>query len=164
MLEAMRCVDEGMQLEAIDAAMQTFGMPMGPIELMDTVGLDIVHAAGAQLLDSAAVPHCLESRLARHHLGKKTGQGFYHWKDQQPIRQKVGHIPAALAQRLITPLVQMAETQVNNGVVADADLADAGIIFGTGYAPYTGGPLYQQQRSYTAQSLAPHDTMMNNSL
>ncbi|MBP6019695.1 MAG: enoyl-CoA hydratase/isomerase family protein [Burkholderiaceae bacterium] len=164
MLEAMRCVDEGMQFETIDAAMLAFGMPMGPIELIDTVGLDIVRDAGAQLLSGAAMPHCLESRLARHHLGKKTSHGFYHWKDQRPVRQKVGHIPAALAERLIRPLIAMAQTQVDNGVVVDADLADAGIIFGTGYAPYTGGPLYHQRQISTAASLAQPDAMMNNSL
>lgn len=163
MLEAMRCVDEGMQFEVIDAAMLAFGMPMGPIELIDTVGLDIVRDAGAQLSGGAAMPHCLESRLARNHLGKKTGHGFYHWKDQQPVRQKVGYIPATLAGRLIRPLIAMAQTQVDNGVVADADLADAGIIFGMGYAPYTGGPLYHQQLTSTTAALAQPDAMMNNS-
>lgn len=142
MLEAMRCVDEGIPAETIDAAMVAFGMPMGPIELIDTVGLDIAHDAGAQLSGNATPPRCLESRLTRNELGKKTALGFYRWKNGKPIKQKPGAIPEGLAQRLIAPLINKTQEQVDNKVVADADLADAGVIFGTGFAPFTGGPLH----------------------
>lgn len=141
MLEAMRCVDEGISFEVIDAAMVAFGMPVGPIELIDTVGLDIAHAAGAQLSDDVTFPHCLEARLSRNELGKKSGHGFYRWKDQKPVKKKPGPIPVGLAYRLIQPLLDKTQAQLNNGIVADADLADAGVIFGTGFAPFTGGPL-----------------------
>jgi len=142
MLEAMRCVDAGIKLETIDAAMVAFGMPMGPMELIDTVGLDIAHHAGRQLAGDAALPRCLEVRLARKDLGRKSGRGFYAWKNGKPVKQAPDAIPADLAQRLITPLIEATRAQWQAGVVADADLADAGVIFGTGFAPFTGGPLH----------------------
>lgn len=152
MLEAMRCVDEGISFEAIDAAMVNFGMPIGPIELIDTVGLDIARAAGAQLSIGASLPHCLEARLARNELGKKSGHGFYRWKDNKPIKQKAKSIPVGLAERLIQPLIEKTQDQLSNGIVSDADLADAGVIFGTGFAPFTGGPL---QYIHQKQSVNP---------
>ena len=145
MLEAMRCVDEGLAPETVDEAMKVFGMPMGPLELADTVGLDIAHAAGRQLSGSAAMPQCLEAHLSRKELGRKTGRGFYPWKDGKPVKKDAGTPPADLAQRLISPLVDKARERVTLGVVADPDLADAGIIFGTGFAPFSGGPLYWEQ-------------------
>lgn len=145
MLEAMRCVDEGLTPETIDEAMKVFGMPMGPLELADTVGLDIVHAAGQQLAGEQAIPACLEARLSRKELGRKTGRGFYQWKDGKPVKKEPGTPPAELAQRLISPLVDKTREQVGQGIIADADLADAGVIFGTGFAPFSGGPLYWQQ-------------------
>ncbi|WP_144638092.1 3-hydroxyacyl-CoA dehydrogenase NAD-binding domain-containing protein [Bordetella genomosp. 13] len=145
MLEAMRCVDEGMPPAAIDAAMTAYGMPMGPIELADTVGLDIALAAGRQLADGAEPPRCLLQRVERGELGSKTGQGFYAWRDGKAVKPgkgEAGRAAPGLAQRLTEPLIARARQQVAAGVVADADLADAGVIFGTGYAPYTGGPLH----------------------
>lgn len=145
MLEAMRCVDEGLSVETIDEAMKVFGMPMGPLELADTVGLDIVHAAGRQLAGDAAIPQCLQDHLSRRELGRKTGRGFYTWKDGKPLRKEPGTPPAELAQRLVSPLVAKTREQVANGIIADADLADAGVIFGTGFAPFSGGPLHWEQ-------------------
>lgn len=145
MLEALRCVDEGSSPESIDAALLAFGMPMGPIELVDTVGLDIAVAAGAALAGDpqAEAPRELMSRFAAGQLGKKTGQGFYRWENGKPVRAQVtGAVAPDLAIRIIAPLVAAAKRLVEQGVVADADLADAGIIFGTGYAPFTGGPLH----------------------
>jgi 3-hydroxyacyl-CoA dehydrogenase/enoyl-CoA hydratase/3-hydroxybutyryl-CoA epimerase len=131
---------------------------MGPLELADTVGLDIARAAGEALADGAEPPRCLADRLARGDLGKKTGKGFYTWRDGKPIKvekdkaekDKAGKanaapassVPDGLAQRLIQPLVDATRQRVEDGVVADADLADAGVIFGTGFAPFTGGPLH----------------------
>ena len=154
MHEAMRCVDEGIAPETVDAAMIDFGMPMGPIELVDTVGLDVVVAAGRQLVGAADAPKKLVALFAAGKLGRKSGQGFYAWVDGKA--QKVGACrpakrnsrqtesdPAnpALAQRLLQPLLAATQRLVREGVVADADLADAGVIFGTGFAPYTGGPM-----------------------
>jgi 3-hydroxyacyl-CoA dehydrogenase/enoyl-CoA hydratase/3-hydroxybutyryl-CoA epimerase len=79
MLAAMRAVDEGISPETVDAAMLAFGMPMGPIELVDTVGLDIAMAAGQQLAGGAEAPRCLVERVEKKQLGKKSGVGFYDW-------------------------------------------------------------------------------------
>nr|MBL8455811.1 crotonase [Zoogloeaceae bacterium] len=147
MLEALRCVDEGVPPETVDAALLAFGMPMGPIELVDTVGLDIAVAAGAALGGEAQadVPRALMSRFEAGQLGKKTGQGFYRWEKGKPVRAQASGAAVevdGLAARIVAPLVAAAQRLVAAGVIADADLADAGIIFGTGYAPFTGGPLH----------------------
>ena len=141
MLEAMRAVDEGIGPETVDEAMLAFGMPMGPVELADTVGLDIAVAAGKQLAGGAEAPRCLLARVDKGQLGKKTGQGFYAWTAGKAQKGMAGTPPAQLAARLVKPLIDRVEHLVATGVVADADLADAGVIFGTGFAPFTGGPL-----------------------
>ena len=141
MLEAMRCVDEGITPETVDEAMKVFGMPMGPLELADTVGLDVAAAAGRQLSGCDELPRCLEAHLSRKELGRKTGKGFYRWNDGKPVKKEPAAAPGGLALRLITPLIEKTQERVDEGVVMDADLADAGVIFGTGFAPFTGGPL-----------------------
>ncbi|NMG00668.1 3-hydroxyacyl-CoA dehydrogenase NAD-binding domain-containing protein [Aromatoleum toluolicum] len=142
MLEALRCVDEGLSPEMVDAALVAFGMPMGPVELVDTVGLDIAVAAGKALAGEAAEPpRRLMELVAAGQLGRKSGQGYYRWADGKAQKGAVGAIPAGLAERIVAPLVAAARRCVDRGVVADADLADAGVIFGTGFTPFTGGPL-----------------------
>ena len=145
LLEAMRAVDEGISPETVDEAMLAFGMPMGPVELADTVGLDIAVAAGKQLAGGAEAPRCLLARVDKGQLGKKTGQGFYSWTAGKAQKGAAGTPPAQLAARLVKPLIDRVEHLVATGVVADADLADAGVIFGTGFAPFTGGPLNYRQ-------------------
>lgn len=147
MLAAMRAVDEGISPEAVDEAMLAFGMPMGPIELIDTVGLDIAMAAGKQLAGGADAPRCLIERVEKGQLGKKSGQGFYDWSSGRATKAAAGSVPAGLAERLMTPLIDRAEKLVADGVVADAALADAGVIFGTGFAPFTGGPMHFRSQS-----------------
>lgn len=142
MLEAMRCVDEGIAPETVDEAMLAFGMPMGPIELIDTVGLDIAVAAGRQLAGAAEAPRCLAEHVGRDELGRKTGHGFYAWRDGRPVKAAAGSVPAGLAARLVGPLIERTAALVADGIVADGDLADAGVVFGTGFAPFTGGPLH----------------------
>ena len=142
MLAAMRAVDSGISPETVDAAMLAFGMPMGPIELVDTVGLDIALAAGRQLADDAEAPASLLQRVDAGHLGKKTGQGFYAWVDGRPQKSRAGPVPDDLAEKLIRPLLDRTQQLVAGNLVADKDLADAGVIFGTGFAPFTGGPLH----------------------
>ncbi|HNI51456.1 MAG TPA: 3-hydroxyacyl-CoA dehydrogenase NAD-binding domain-containing protein [Accumulibacter sp.] len=142
MLAAMRAVDEGLAPETVDEAMLAFGMPMGPIELVDMVGLDVAMAAGRSLANPAEEPpRCLLERFAAGQLGKKAGRGFYEYRAGKPAKASPGAVPAGLAERLLQPLLERAQQLVAEGVVADADLADAGIIFGTGFAPFTGGPL-----------------------
>lgn len=145
MLEAMRCVDEGIAPETVDEAMLAYGMPMGPIELIDTVGLDVAMAAGKQLGGTAQVPRCLQERIDRGELGRKSGSGFYRYANGRAAKGAAGTVPPGLADRLIRPLLERTQQLVKDGVVADADLADAGVIFGTGFAPFTGGPLHSLQ-------------------
>ncbi len=146
MLAAMLAVDRGIAPQVIDETMRKFGMPMGPIELIDIVGLDIAMAAGQQMSSGEEPPKCLQKLVEQKHLGKKTGQGFYKWQDGKAQNTGAGSAQKgnneAFVHELISPLVSRAEQLVADGVVADADLADAGIIFGTGFAPFRGGPLY----------------------
>jgi 3-hydroxyacyl-CoA dehydrogenase/enoyl-CoA hydratase/3-hydroxybutyryl-CoA epimerase len=139
---AMRCVDEGIAPEAIDEAALAFGMPMGPIELADTVGLDICVAVGRMLAPNAPASPKVEALIAAGHLGRKTGRGFYDYASGKPAKAAPGAIPPGLAERMIGPLVAEAKAALAEGIVADADLVDAGTIFGTGFAPFTGGPLH----------------------
>jgi 3-hydroxyacyl-CoA dehydrogenase / enoyl-CoA hydratase / 3-hydroxybutyryl-CoA epimerase len=143
MLNAFRMLDAGAKPETLDRAMEDFGMPMGPAELADTVGLDICLYAGKSLAKGAtAVPAILESKVALGQLGKKTGQGIYKYVDGKPQKGEPDPYDQTLVDSLIEPYLREAEAAVAEGIVADADLADAGLIFGTGFAPFRGGPLH----------------------
>jgi 3-hydroxyacyl-CoA dehydrogenase/enoyl-CoA hydratase/3-hydroxybutyryl-CoA epimerase len=142
MQEAMRCVDEGIAPEVVDEAALAFGMPLGPIELADTVGLDIAVAAGKELAGEGAVPpKKLLELVEAGHIGRKSGRGFYTYNQGKAQKSAAGQVPAGLAERLVRPLLDATKRCVEQGIVADAELADAGVIFGTGFAPFTGGPM-----------------------
>ncbi|MGE5169813.1 MAG: 3-hydroxyacyl-CoA dehydrogenase NAD-binding domain-containing protein [Rudaea sp.] len=141
LMTAMRCVDEGIAPEAVDAAAVAFGMPMGPIELADTVGLDICVAVGKMLGSEGEAPRSLMQHVTAGELGKKSGKGFYTWVNGRPQKQAASGVPADLGRRLVAPLVSEAKSALAEGIVADADLVDAGAIFGAGFAPFRGGPL-----------------------
>jgi 3-hydroxyacyl-CoA dehydrogenase/enoyl-CoA hydratase/3-hydroxybutyryl-CoA epimerase len=141
MMAAMRAVDEGIAPETVDEAALAFGMPMGPIELADTVGLDIAVAVGKLLSGRGEPPKKLLALVADGHVGRKTGRGFYEWRDGKAVKSAPGTVPADLADRLIGPFVAEARAALDEGIVSDADLVDAGAIFGTGFAPFRGGPL-----------------------
>jgi 3-hydroxyacyl-CoA dehydrogenase/enoyl-CoA hydratase/3-hydroxybutyryl-CoA epimerase len=145
LMAAMRAVDEGIAPETVDEAAVAFGMPMGPIELADTVGLDICVEVGKLLGGAAAPPRRLMELVGAGHLGKKTGRGFYEWVDGKPSKSAAGAVPAGLADKLVTPYVSEAKSALADHIVADADLVDAGAIFGTGFAPFRGGPLHYAQ-------------------
>jgi 3-hydroxyacyl-CoA dehydrogenase/enoyl-CoA hydratase/3-hydroxybutyryl-CoA epimerase len=149
-MESMRCVDEGIAPETVDEAALAFGMPMGPIELADSVGLDICLAVGKMLGGGAEPPKKLSALIAAGNLGRKTGRGFYDWSRGKPAKAAPGAVPEGLADRLIGPMVAEAKAALADRIVADADLVDAGAIFGTGFAPFRGGPL-----QYAAHSGAP---------
>src|SRR3954468_15331005 len=148
MLNAFRLMDAGVKPETLDRAMQEFGMPMGPAELADTVGLDICLAAGKGLAKGkteADVPKVLADKVAAGQLGKKTGEGIYRWADGNPVKGEAGPVDQPLIDSLIEPYLREADAAVKEGIVESADLADAGLIFGTGFAPFRGGPLHYLQ-------------------
>jgi len=147
MQNAFRMLDEGVKPETLDAAMEEFGMPMGPIELADTVGLDICLHAGKQLAKKDAqghepeAPQILLNKVALGHLGRKTGQGIYRWENNKAVKGQPGAYDAGLSQALIQPYLDETRAVLAEGIVPDAELIDAGLIFGTGFAPFRGGPL-----------------------
>ncbi len=142
MLNAFRLLDEGYKPETLDAAMEAFGMPMGPAELADTVGLDICLAAGKALAKTTQVPESLANKVALGHLGKKSGQGLYRWEDGKAVKGQPDAYDRKLIDALIAPYLEEAQAVLAEGIVADAELVDAGLIFGTGFAPFRGGPLH----------------------
>jgi|KBSSwiStaDraftv2_1062776.scaffolds.fasta_scaffold02179_13 3-hydroxyacyl-CoA dehydrogenase/enoyl-CoA hydratase/3-hydroxybutyryl-CoA epimerase len=142
LMAAFRAVDDGIAPEVIDEAALLFGMPMGPIELADTVGLDICMEVGKMLGGGTAPPRRLTELVAAGNLGRKTGRGFYLWVEGKPQKNAAGDVPAGLSDRLVGPLVAEAKAALAEHIVADADLVDAGAIFGTGFAPFRGGPLH----------------------
>ena len=150
--ETMRCLDEGITPETLDEAALAFGMPMGPVELADVVGLDVCAAVGQVVGGEEALtnaPKKLAAKLEAKELGKKTGKGFYVWVNGKAQKGAAGALPAGLTERLITPMLNEANKALAEGVVSDSDLADAGAIFGCGFAPFTGGP-FNYQRSKAA--------------
>jgi len=142
LMAAMHAVDEGVSPETIDEAAVAFGMPMGPIELADTVGLDICVEVGKLLGGAATPPKRLMELVSAGNLGKKTGRGYYEWVDGKPRKSAAGVAPPGLSDRLVNPYVAEAKSALADHIVADADLVDAGAVFGTGFAPFRGGPLH----------------------
>ena len=149
MLEAVTALSEGIPGPAIDKVAVKFGMPMGPIELVDTVGLDVGAGVAKELAPflGIAVPAALGTVEAGKR-GKKDGQGLYKWVDtekgskpQKPELPKDYKAPEDLEDRLLLPMLNEAVACLHDGVVADAELLDAGVIFGTGFAPFRGGPI-----------------------
>ena len=152
MQNAFRLIDEGMKPQTLDAAMEEFGMPMGPAELADTVGLDIcLHAGKALAKDASSIPRVLSSNVEAGRLGKKTGQGIYRWVDGRAQKGAPDPYGAELIEKLIRPYLDEAQRVLDEGIVAEADLVDAGLIFGTGFAPFRGGPLHYLQHGKAAR-------------
>jgi len=156
MLEAMVMLDEKIDQTVIDAAAKKFGMPMGPIELADQVGLDICLDVGDMLRSKFGdalppTPAWLRDKVARGELGRKTGKGFYVWKDgkaEKPSGPPQGGQQAQPAEptpemidRLVLPMSNVCVACLREGIVDNADVVDGAMIFGTGYAPFRGGPL-----------------------
>ena len=150
MLEAAMAYSEGIPAQVIDKVAVRYGMPMGPIELIDTVGLDVAYGVGQELAPflGLQIPPALANPPEAGRRGKKDGQGLYAWettekgaKPKKPEVPKDYKVPDDLEDRLVLPLLNEAVAALHDGVVADADLLDAGVIFGTGYAPFRGGPI-----------------------
>jgi 3-hydroxyacyl-CoA dehydrogenase/enoyl-CoA hydratase/3-hydroxybutyryl-CoA epimerase len=145
--EAMRIAQEGVPLPVIDRAAVDFGMPMGPVELADVVGLDVAQHVGriiaAELGREALNLDRLDALVSQKKLGRKTGSGFYEWKDGKAVKPPTGGAepPPDLVDRLILILVNECVATLREGVASEPDLVDAAVIFGTGFAPFRGGPL-----------------------
>ena len=154
--EAMFAAQEGVPLAVIDATAVSFGMPMGPIELADVVGLDTAKDVGeiiaAELGRPAPDLSRLKEKVAAKKLGRKSGEGFYVWKDGKAMKPPAAATaPADLIDRLILVLVNECVACLREQVVADSDLIDAAVIFGTQFAPFRGGPLaYAHSRGTVA--------------
>jgi 3-hydroxyacyl-CoA dehydrogenase/enoyl-CoA hydratase/3-hydroxybutyryl-CoA epimerase len=152
MTEAMLAAGEGVPLATIDDVAVQFGMPMGPIELADIVGLDVCLHVG-RILSAACggpAPDAVAPLVEAGKLGKKSGQGLYQWRDGKAVKPAVdpdARAPDDLEDRLMLAMVNEAMAVLREGVVADEDLIDAGVIFGSGFAPFRGGPLrYARER------------------
>jgi 3-hydroxyacyl-CoA dehydrogenase/enoyl-CoA hydratase/3-hydroxybutyryl-CoA epimerase len=155
MQEAIIAFSEGIPGPVIDKAALKFGMPMGPIELVDTVGLDVAASVGKIMADfhGQTLPEAFKVEAGKR--GKKDGQGLYRWENGRAVKPEVPkdyQAPEDLEDRLILPLLNEAVSCLHDGVVSDANLLDAGVIFGTGFAPFRGGPI-QHIRAVGAASL-----------
>lgn len=152
--EALQAAEEGIALAHIDRAAEDFGMPVGPIELADMVGLDVIASVSKIFLAPGAnLPTMLTSRLELGKFGKKTGEGCYVWRADKPIKPSIeaAAAPQDLQDRLLLPLLNEAVAVLRERLVEDEDLVDAGVIFGAGFAPFLGGPLrYARQRGASA--------------
>jgi 3-hydroxyacyl-CoA dehydrogenase/enoyl-CoA hydratase/3-hydroxybutyryl-CoA epimerase len=153
--EALFALAEGIPAAVIDKAGTRFGMPVGPIELADVVGLDVALHVGAVLAKAfgGSVPDILVKRVEEKKLGRKNGEGFYVWRDGKAVREPSHDlkVPADLEDRLILPMLNEAVAALREGVVEDADLLDAGAIFATGFAPFRGGPMQYAKSRGVAQ-------------
>ena len=161
MFDAFQRLEAGENIAEIDEAAKVFGMPMGPIELADTVGLDVCAHVG-EVLKGGVEGTKLSEMVASGKLGKKSGQGFYRWHNGKPISGRVKLSQSKLEElgrELVQPLIDECIKCRDEGVVATSDLVDAGVIFGTGFAPFRGGPLHYIQ-SIGAPSEASDDQHM----
>ena len=160
LLEAVELLSEGVAAETIDKTATDFGMPMGPILLADTVGLDICLSVAGILAEQLGmqVPVVLNEKVEQSHLGKKSGQGFYQYKQGKPQKKSAKQLvqpsdekQTEIEDRLILRLLNECIACLREEVVEDADLLDAGMIFATGFAPFRGGPMqYMETRGRDA--------------
>lgn len=146
LVTALAIWSEGVTLEAIDRAAEDFGMPMGPAELADTIGLDVALSVAEVIREKLPVPppDKIRELVRLGRFGRKSGHGLYAWEEGHAIKNKHkgGKIDPLLQDRLMFPLLNVAVSCLREGVVGDADLLDAGVIFGTGFAPFRGGPIH----------------------
>ncbi len=155
LMEAVEMVGEGIAPEKIDNAALKFGMPMGPIELADTVGLDVCKSVATILSNGETLnlPKKMQSMVERGKLGKKTSEGFYKWEKGKPVKDKnaaSGDL-SEIQDRMLFRFLNEAAACKREKVVEGDDLIDAGIIFGTGFAPFRGGPLHYMKAQDSKQ-------------
>jgi 3-hydroxyacyl-CoA dehydrogenase/enoyl-CoA hydratase/3-hydroxybutyryl-CoA epimerase len=155
LLEALLLLDEKVPAETIDRAAEDFGMPVGPIELADEVGLDICLDVAQMMRKSLSkplpdLPGWFEAKVKAGELGKKSGKGFYEYHDGKARKSTVGSRPdPSLADRLILPLLNACAACLREGVVEDTGTVDGALVLGAGFAPFRGGPMaYAKSRGY----------------
>jgi 3-hydroxyacyl-CoA dehydrogenase/enoyl-CoA hydratase/3-hydroxybutyryl-CoA epimerase len=155
--EAERLFEQGVPIKDLDEAMLNFGMPMGPIRLLDEIGLDvelqIAKTLEAAFGDRMKVPGCLRQMVQGGLLGRKSGHGFYtHGGTGRPaanpqadefIRTKAAHdfSPEELQERMVFPIINEAARCLEEGVAESAEDIDFVMVKGIGFAPFRGGPL-----------------------
>jgi 3-hydroxyacyl-CoA dehydrogenase / enoyl-CoA hydratase / 3-hydroxybutyryl-CoA epimerase len=148
LMEAFIMLDEGVKRETIDRAAEDFGMPMGPIELADEVGLDICLHVADVLRSSLkrpmpATPKWLSDKVEKGEFGRKTGKGIYEWKDGKAVKDHGATAPSPdMADRLILPMLDVCVTCLREEVISDEEIIDGAMIFATGFAPFRGGPMH----------------------
>ncbi|MDX1490361.1 MAG: 3-hydroxyacyl-CoA dehydrogenase NAD-binding domain-containing protein [Pseudohongiellaceae bacterium] len=160
MLEAMLIHQEGVPIEAIDAAAKDFGMPMGPVELADTVGLDVcamvMKTLGGESSKDDKIQLAIDylnDLVKKKRLGKKSGRGFYRWHNGKAKKDKslAQHAEKeTIIQRLIDRYTNECEAALLDKIVDDEELVDAGMVFGTGFAPFRGGPMHYKHKRQQA--------------
>ncbi|MGH6976041.1 MAG: 3-hydroxyacyl-CoA dehydrogenase NAD-binding domain-containing protein, partial [Stellaceae bacterium] len=165
LLEALLVLDEGVAAETIDRAAEAFGMPMGPIELADYVGLDICLDVAKVLAQGLAepmpkAPDWLDAKVKKGELGRKAGKGIYDYVNGKPQKRRGQPAPdAALADRMILPLLNACVACLREGVTADEDTVDGALVFGAGFAPFRGGPMRYARRRGIAEVVAALDRL-----
>lgn len=148
LLEAVDMLNEGIPGPVIDKAMVEFGMPMGPVALADAVGLDVCLSVANYLGPylHMTTPPQLNTLVTQGKLGRKTGEGFYKYtksgKQIKPKEVAYDKPLETISDRLVLRMLDEAFACLRENVVADGDLLDAGMIFGTGFAPFRGGPIH----------------------
>ena len=156
MVEAVNIFREGCAITKVDSLMLDFGMPMGPMRLTDEVGLDVAQHVAKDLESRLAKPvplhDTLEQMIAKGWMGRKSGRGFHVFEgsnekpsDDLAFLQHDGGARSqsdeTLLDRMVLIMVNEAARCLEEGVVESPEDVDFGMIFGTGFAPFRGGPL-----------------------
>lgn len=165
LVEAANLFDQGGDPEEIDAAMLDFGMPMGPLRLLDEVGLDVARHVATTLAeafpDRMTIPDIVGKLLDSGHTGRKGGRGFYLYgkgslsPSEKALQLRTGTrpAPAKLAERLAGLMSKEARMCLDEGIAETGDEIDLAMVLGTGYAPFRGGPLTHESTQLAGRKI-----------
>lgn len=141
-LAAVKLHESGVPADAIDSAALDYGMPMGPLHLADVVGLDVCKHVAENLMSitNIKIPEIIGKKIEEGMLGVKSGGGFFLYNGGKSTFKRVKVVDSTeISDRIVYAMAFEAKACVNDGIVENVDMLDAGMIFGTGYAPFTGG-------------------------